>query len=47
MRDRLFAACEVAGMASTTVGAGLLHLPFGFIVGGAWLVAVGYLGGRA
>lgn len=36
---------EVVGMAGVTIGAGMIYVPAGFIVGGALLVLGGYAAG--
>jgi hypothetical protein len=43
MRQVLTTALELIGAASMVVGAGLAYLPAGFLVGGAFAVAAGYL----
>jgi hypothetical protein len=47
MRQKLTTALEVAGLVSLTIGAGMLSLAVGCIVGGACAVLVGYLEGGA
>ena len=43
MRDRMTTAGEVVGGLLVTIGAGLIALPAGLIVGGVLLVALSYL----
>ena len=43
MRDRMTTAGEVVGGLLVAIGAGLIALPAGLIVGGILLVALSYL----
>lgn len=43
MRQILTTALELAGAAAMTVGAGLAYLPAGFLLGGFFAMAAGYL----
>ena len=47
MRDKLTTAAEVLGLASLSVGFGLVRLAFGLIAGGVSLVLVGYFEGQS
>lgn len=43
MRQVFTTALEVLGAAAMTVGASLAYLPAGFLLGGAFAMAAGYL----